>query len=271
MGARNVRVVAGAVAALAAVAAVGAIGAAAVRDRPARPRAAGVAVSESASASAPPSPSADPSLEPTSPPVPQPSPSFPAGDPVTGDVDGNGIADTVRVVESTADRESPDWRWGVRVDFVGGPYGGTSAFAWRPEGESGNEGQTITGLVDVDGNGAEDIVVSPGTTAYSIFDDVVTLVLGKLRFVTMPGGDLWSAETGAEAAWPARGFDCVVVDEHPALATIDTTTRDGTVVAHRETFRVADGRATSLGTETLRWPEGSPPPPGWTTGSCGLR
>jgi hypothetical protein len=101
---------------------------------------------------------------------------------VTGDVDGDGRGDTVELVESLPDRAAPRWRWGVRARMT---TAGTST-VWHDYGAEGNEGQTLRPVADVDGDGRGEVVVSPGTSAYSIYYELVTLAGARLVRVAGP-------------------------------------------------------------------------------------
>lgn len=202
-------------------------------------------------------------------PTASPSATVPATTPATttpspalakeGDVDGDGVADPVEIVESTQDRSLETWRWGVQASLsrLG------QQTVWHEYGAESNEGQSFDGVADVDGDGDGEIVVSPGGTAYGRGYEILTLVGGRLTTVT--GADLWveHREEG-RTAWGCAGGRVYVSE---ATTTDRGASFRGTVTY----YRLVAARLVPDGPKTARrWRSGTAEPDEFADGvRCG--
>lgn len=193
---------------------------------------------------------------PTAAPTPTPSPT-PTGEvtvdhagTLRGDVDGDGRDDVVTIVED-GPRDDPTWRFGVRAALTSL---GTRT-AWAAEGAGGNDGQELTGLHDVDGDGRAEISVLLGTSASAGLYALVSVVGDRL--VLVDNADLWAGR-----AEGLRGWGCA----DNRVYTTDARRDRGTITY----YRLAEGRLAKTSSETVRWPAGSTPPEPFGDGvDCG--
>jgi hypothetical protein len=206
--------------------------------------------------------------------TPSPTAAAPApvgfGRTVTGDVDGDGRADSVRLVHNQYEQADPRWQWGVVAVLAhGGPV-----YLWNPPRADSNEAQWLTGVTDMNADGRAEIVVSPGGTAFSDFHDVVVYAGGRLVYATAPGPRRTFFETSRPPAAPA-GFGCAETvasssgrEVYGVAARADADGRTYTLT--RTDYRLRDATFTVLRTRTARWTTGAPAPAGFGYGvRCG--
>jgi hypothetical protein len=171
----------------------------------------------------------------------EPEPSPAEESPPTGDVDGDGRAETVVLQRSPAN-SAGEWRWGV----VAGRYA-----YWAGYGEDNNEGQQYGPVTDLDGDGRDEVLVSPGTTATAA--GWIVLTLRGDRLVPVSGPELWTGlADGAVRTVACDGGGLVVLS-----AVFEGTA--GT----RTYYRLDGTRLVRTRTERDAWGNGVPRPPAY--------
>ena len=190
---------------------------------------------------APPAPTTPPV---TTPPVTTPpaTPDDDEADPgrVRADVDGDGTPDTASLVEEGV-KADDTWRFGVRV--VLSSLGARTA--WEDHGVGANDGQSLIGAADVDGDGRSEVGVTAGTTASAAISELVTFAGDRLVLLRAP--ELWTGQQDG-----LRGWGCA-----DGLLYVTVARRaEGTVTY----YRLAGGRFARVRAETVRWRAGETPP-----------
>ncbi|HEU0130500.1 MAG TPA: hypothetical protein VFQ85_05855 [Mycobacteriales bacterium] len=208
-------------------------------------------------------------LAPASPPPPRADTPIGFGRTVTGDVDGDGRADSVRLVHNQYPQADRRWRWGVVAVLArGGPR-----YLWRQPGADSNEAQWLTGVTDMNGDGRAEIVASPGGWAQGSFHDVVVLTGGRLVRATA-SGRLVVFETNKPDAAPV-GFGCaesVASSPGREVYRVQAVSEDGgrTYRLTREDYRLTGATLALVRTRTARWTAGTAKPAGFPAGlHCG--
>jgi hypothetical protein len=191
------------------------------------------------------------------------------GAPATGDVDGDGRADTATLVHAPAPQASPRWRWGVRA--VLSRYG--TQTIWQPYGTDSNEAQALGGVEDMNGDGSAEIVASGGGTAFGRSYEVAVVVGGRLTWVTDGARHaFFMAEQRPDDT--DSGFGCAelaAASPGRELYQVAAASKDNgaTWTATRTLYRLTGGRVVQAGTQSTSW-RGAAAPVGYQSGvHCG--
>jgi hypothetical protein len=199
------------------------------------------------------SPATTPPTTPT--PTPTPGPVVAAGDPVSGDVDGDGRPDVVRLVTDSAPQDSPAWRFGVRVSMT---RLGTQT-VWYGYGEDANEAQQLGRVADVDRDGDGEVLLSPGGSAYGRGWDLLAVVAGRLVRVT---GATLTTEQRPDGL---SGWGCARELVYAAVARLDGGTYRGT----RDYYRLHGATLVRVERHTDTWWQGRTARPEYAADATG--
>ncbi|HEY6744169.1 MAG TPA: VCBS repeat-containing protein [Mycobacteriales bacterium] len=177
-------------------------------DRPSAPEPAPVGDAAPAPPSSAPTTAAPTSEQPSPPSGPPPSgPPRPALD---GDVDGDGRRDAITVSASGT----------LRVRYADGT---TDTVRFDASGASPTAGVQVLGAVDADGDGRAEVFVRAGSGASTDFAAVFRHVAGRLRLVTLDGGQAllgYGGSVGHLHSWVCR-------QPSAPIQTWDGTSTDG--------------------------------------------
>jgi hypothetical protein len=207
---------------------------------PARPTARPTPPRATTPAAKPPAPK--PTQRPATPaPKPQPRPA------AAGDVDGDGRADTVRIVEGKDSLRTG--RWDLRVTLGGGGTAVTGVVHADPQVRP-----ALLGVVDADGDGDGEVFVNVGNGASTTSYTPYTLVEDGLAEVRTPDGGQLRLVVGG-GVMHGDGFACAGRD----LYVLSVVSDDGeTFRGTRVTYRWRDDVVTEVSRKAFSGKQGDP-------------